>query len=434
MDGLMLEHENDTPHHRIETMYLSEKTGDVQFVFGTKPDKLVRVSAHKSILSTGSLVFDLMFYGPWPDTGDIKVEATTVDEFKEFLQFFYFSKVRLTPKNLTGVMILCERYEMHDGLKICKKILQNVITVDYVCWCYGIAIFFQQKKLVVSCEQKIIDNISDILKTNTFLESKPQILGKILRLVVDKCDPFETIGACMKWAKTICTRNNWETNSKNLRTALHDAFDHMPFDKLPLEEFSTYIVEYRGFFTATEMETIIAKIATENIRNRTFQCQPRVLVFDRQICDTKKGLKEYTNFLDLPYMWKSTFNTNKQLLLTDVYMKLKRSKICQTQINGWCVITSMNAAKEREIRKIEFVIMVGKNEIRINVPEGVIIDENKCCNVCMHIEICCDDCYLRVAHKNMALASDDAFIQFHDAKNNDFISKLVFQIPKEERK
>lgn len=120
MNDKVFVRDNDTIR-RNENLYLDSKTSDVCFVFSTETE---RVSAHKCILSIVSPVFDAMFYGSMIEKDDVLIVDASAAAFKEFLQFFYLSKVELTPENIGIVTNLCNKYELNEALKVCEAPLQ----------------------------------------------------------------------------------------------------------------------------------------------------------------------------------------------------------------------------------------------------------------------------------------------------------------------
>lgn len=89
----------------LANLYQNSKTADVHFTFESTNDGTeTRVDAHKSLLAATSDVFGAMFYGELKETGEsIQVVDASDTAFKEFLQYFYQRKVKLTAKNVTEV-------------------------------------------------------------------------------------------------------------------------------------------------------------------------------------------------------------------------------------------------------------------------------------------------------------------------------------------
>lgn len=210
---------------RNENLYLDPRTSDVCFVFSEDTD---RVPAHKCILSIVSPVFDAMFYGSMIEKGDVLIVDASASAFREFLQFFYLSKVELTPENIGVVTNLCNKYELNEAMKVCEAPLQMSLRNNEIAWGYEIAYFFELENLKRFCENKIVEYPQEILTSDSFLECSRKSVDAILQLVDSECSAQVIINACMEWAKAECVRDNLEADTENLKTSLGDLFNRLP--------------------------------------------------------------------------------------------------------------------------------------------------------------------------------------------------------------
>ncbi|XP_055325743.1 BTB/POZ domain-containing protein 6-A-like, partial [Sitodiplosis mosellana] len=204
----VFEKDNHLTRNNSEKLYLDAKTADVKFVFGKGTDHVETVPAHKNILSVSSPVFDKMFYGSLPEQGDVPIVDAYAAAFKEFLQFFYLAKVRLTSEHIIDVSNLCKKYELVEGLAICEEPLQKSSTNNEMCSGYALAMLPEIPNTIQFCEQKIKSNAEAILKSTSFLECNRELLDKVIQLVTPKCSASAFVDACMAWAKAECGRDN----------------------------------------------------------------------------------------------------------------------------------------------------------------------------------------------------------------------------------
>lgn len=86
--------ENKFCAHSISELYLKDDLSDVSFVF-TQNGKPETLPAHKLVLGAGSPVFKAMFFGLLKEKDVVEIVDAQIDEFREFLQFFYLPKVTL---------------------------------------------------------------------------------------------------------------------------------------------------------------------------------------------------------------------------------------------------------------------------------------------------------------------------------------------------
>lgn len=97
----------DNSLESVGKLYRDSKTADVHFTFESSNNGAdTRIDAHKNLLAATSDVFGAMFYGEMKETGDIRVVDVSEAAFKEFLQYFYQRKVKLTAENVAEVRIL----------------------------------------------------------------------------------------------------------------------------------------------------------------------------------------------------------------------------------------------------------------------------------------------------------------------------------------
>ncbi|XP_031638057.1 BTB/POZ domain-containing protein 6-A-like [Contarinia nasturtii] len=241
-------YKNVVPWRGCEKLYLDTRTADVFFVFGSSRENVVKVPAHKCILSASSPVFDAMFFGPAREIGNtITIVDASPDEFKEFLQFFYLSSVRLTVGHKPRIMNLGEKYMLNVCKKACTELSKATLTMENMCLGYELAILFNQDDLKEYCEAKISENPMEFFKSQSFLDCEPNLLRYILQLDSLKCDESVVFDGCMAWAKTACIRKGLDGNNmQNLRSELGDLFYEIRFGDMTLEMFNACVDLYEG--------------------------------------------------------------------------------------------------------------------------------------------------------------------------------------------
>ncbi|XP_055305910.1 BTB/POZ domain-containing protein 6-B-like [Sitodiplosis mosellana] len=190
------EENNDLVREGCEKFYLDSNTADLNFIFGAGSDRIESVPAHKIILSISSPVFETMFYGSLKEKAKIPIVDATAEAFKEFLQLFYLTRVRLTGENIIEVSNLCKKYEVIQGIKVCETPLKRSLTfnINDVCSGYEVALLLELENVVEFCEQNIRENALEVLQTTGFSECDAKLFNKILRLVSSSCRAAFVIG------------------------------------------------------------------------------------------------------------------------------------------------------------------------------------------------------------------------------------------------
>lgn len=123
---------NTIPSTVNQRLYLNNDFADVYFVFN-EDDETEKVPANKVILVVQSPVFNSMFFGALKETGDVEIVYASVDEFKEFLQFFYLSQVVLTVENIKAVARLADKYDILKRVHECAGLLENQLMLYNMC-------------------------------------------------------------------------------------------------------------------------------------------------------------------------------------------------------------------------------------------------------------------------------------------------------------
>lgn len=308
-----------------EKLYLDHRTCDVFFVFKSETDEIEKLPAHKSILSATSEVFDAMFYGPSKQDGDINIVDSSPSAFKEFLQYFYLSTVKLTGENVAGVMNLGKQYMLNDCINTCTEFCESTLTMDNVCWGYELAILFEQENLKKFCERKIGENPNEIFQSNSFLICDKNSLRHILQMDSLNCDESVVFDGCVAWAKAACIQKGLdEDRTENWRIELGNLFNEIRFGRMTLEHFYSRVQSHKDLFSADEFREIIGKIASKDFQPRMFNPSQSsngdALICDREHSDSGEyRLKQRIN--------QTTFRSNCLLLLKSFifYVRLDES-------------------------------------------------------------------------------------------------------------
>lgn len=90
----------------VAKLYHDTESTDVHFTFeSSNNNEVIRIGAHQNLLGAASDVFHAMFYGKLKESAEIRVVDASDAAFKEFLQYFYQRRVKLTTENVAEVSI-----------------------------------------------------------------------------------------------------------------------------------------------------------------------------------------------------------------------------------------------------------------------------------------------------------------------------------------
>ncbi|XP_055306203.1 uncharacterized protein LOC129570566 [Sitodiplosis mosellana] len=269
-----VDNRNFTP--MVKSLYLKEETADLFFVFTTTDDQTERVPAHKLLLST-SEKFAKLFADAEAGQNEFKMNGIPVEAFKEFLQFFYMPKFKLTFENIDAIMSLAQDYGREEMLVECSVFLAHKLTTENMIWGYGLAIRFDRAILKKNCELKIADNAEEVLKSNCFLECERDVLRQILQLDSLKCIESQVLTSCLLWAKTAANRKGLDGNStKVLREELGDLLYEVRFKSIAIQNFAMIVGSFKGFFSVADLEEITQLIGLKDYKSETFNSKTRL--------------------------------------------------------------------------------------------------------------------------------------------------------------
>ncbi|XP_055308265.1 BTB/POZ domain-containing protein 6-B-like [Sitodiplosis mosellana] len=302
-----------------EKLYLNEEMADFHFVFESDDGLFERIPAHKNFLATASDVFGIMFNGTWEETKEVKIVDALPSAFREFLQFSYLERVKVSMENVAQVMNLGEKYNVAECLKVCQDFLKYTLTNEIMCWGYGITIHLNEKDLMEFCEENIKNHASEVFASASFLDCDRKVLRHILKLNLLFCTGAELIEEYMSWLKSASKQEHLKR--KIIQDYLGDLFYEIPFGSMLLKDFAEFDRSYEGLLTYEGHREIIQMIASTNFqpkifsehRKTLFGYSPKwnknaVITCDRRIWKTKS-----------PYFIKNiettTFSTDRAILL-----------------------------------------------------------------------------------------------------------------------
>lgn len=236
----------------VEKLYLNETMVDFHFTFESGD----RIPAHKFLLSAGSDVFKSIFERFWKDKSEEKLIGISVGAVKEFLQFFYLKKAKLTMANIGDVMRLCKKYNMIKCTSVCGNFLKNKLNDENVCWAYELAITCDENELKKYCERIIGYNTTSVFASDGFKTCSREVLSSLLEInEMMYCPEIEIFEACMTWVKGVSKQENLTKDI--VKETLGDLFYKIRFGSMTLKDFGQIYVSYGNVFTADDYNKIL---------------------------------------------------------------------------------------------------------------------------------------------------------------------------------
>lgn len=298
-----------------EHLYLSERFVDVHFLFVSDDGAaLESVPGHKNLLAADSDVFERMFYGDLKETGDVTIVDASAAAFKEFMQFFYLSDVKISAEHIAGVMYLGHKYNVKKCIDGCVKLLHDDLNDENVCSILPLVNFDEQNELMRICERHILLNTAAVFASASFLDCSKEALGFILRMQSLPCSEVNVFEACMAWVQAKSKQT--AVSKANVEQYLGDLYHEIRFVSMTIEEFCALKTKYNDVL-ADDFEAIVRLISRIDIHSEQFNAFPRQAQWktDAIITCDRKHYNTMARRYALSIEEKITFTSNEPVVL-----------------------------------------------------------------------------------------------------------------------
>lgn len=301
-------------------LYLTEDTADFHFIFESDDGEFKRVPAHKLLLGASD-VLRTMFNGTWKEISEVLIVDSSLEAFKEFLQFFYLEKVKLTDDNVIDVMNLGNKYNVTECVDLCRRFLKTNLTNYNVCSVYGVAMILDDDQLKDFCERIIRADTKNIFNASSFLQCNRKVLINILKFDWLSCTEAEVFESCMKWIKA--NSGQEQLTHDLVHNEYADLIDEIRFGSMTFEMFTVLDQIHGHLFTPEECREIIHMIASSNFKPTSFRenrrrCRPSVKWNEtaKLVCD-RTVLNNNTTYY-IKSVETTAFSVNKPLWLGNI--------------------------------------------------------------------------------------------------------------------
>lgn len=406
----------------VKKLYLDKLTADVYFEFGNKEGE--RVPAHKNLLSAGSDVFNVMFYGKMQEKGNIKIIDASADGFKEFLKFFYFDNVNLSMENIANVVNLGKKYQVAACLKISEQFLIDSLTDDNVCFAYGIAILYELNELKKLCETRISYNTRAVFVSASFLKCPKSVLGHIIKLNRLSCPEHEVFDACMAWIKEASQQDN--VTRETMQTQLGYLFYEIRFGSITIDQFVQFISSYGQLFSSDEYCDILKMIRT-NYQSKLFKNKARETQWNSDCLIRCSRIKDDagTSTYNFQSVESITFSTSKPLLLGELACAELNLRDPELKIQV-TIIEYLDEETPKIISNEKVILKSGPNQ-SVLLQKPISIKPYQLYDIQFKQKAANNQFYAKPTRTEVVLLDSDALVEFHgDLSFRGFISALHF--------
>lgn len=409
--------ENERASKVNEKLYLNAELADVDFIFDCDGET-ERVPANRAILAAESSVFKSMFFGIWEEEdGDVKIVDASPDAFKQFLQFFYLTKVTIAMENIECVARLADKYDVLHFLSACAQLFEMKLTKENMCYAYQMALHLKDDALIKFCEREISLWPKDVFASESFIRCDLDTLERILELGLN-CREVDIFDACLKWAKYSCENSDLIENSENIKLQLGNCLNSIRFSAMKIEEFTKYYAQYRGLFASDEFEDIVLMLTVKGHKSRKFNQHARPYVWNKDNAIKCKRIREnisLRNYTNLGVVW---FTLNHTALLGEIsgshYIFKDNSMVYRQKFDVNITILALDLHTKAPINVLyEESHVFDNNEPDITLNHPILIKPDVMYEIGVTSADMTDGLYHNTAWKAVAEPENGFIIQYH---------------------
>ncbi|XP_031639409.1 BTB/POZ domain-containing protein 3-like [Contarinia nasturtii] len=352
-----------------KTLYLNEKFSDFSFICKSADGLDEIIPVHKSFLASVSDVFDVMFSDTWKGKVNVVIPDATAAEFREFLQFFYLERAKLTTDNIERVMYLGNKYIVPECMNACVKFLHRILTEDNICFGYSLAILYNQNELKRFCELIIASKTRAVFSSASFLECSKDALEHILKMDSLSCSEVDVFEACMEWVKSACGLELEELTREIIQTYLGDLIYKIRFKSIKPQQFGYLASIYGRLFSSDEYREIVQLTALSHFEPNAFKQTLRTSFkkfqfneSEKIVCDRLMALNFSTSPYYIKHIEKTVFSVNQPMVLQQIVC----SQVCEYKSNDYFPIDGLST----EIK----IVQVSESE---SSDEEIILHDKK---------------------------------------------------------
>nr|CAD7573711.1 unnamed protein product [Timema californicum] len=212
---------------------------DIEFIVGAAGHRGI-LSAHRTILSRASPVFNAMCFGPLAERTLVSIPDIPLRAFRLLLDHVYGRQIGLlSVASSLELLYAAKKYLLEELISLCREHLFNVgLRPGNVCAVYEGVENLDEDTLSRACEEVIRRQTSEVLVEASFPNVSRSTLDFILgnsRLGVRS--ELEVLGGVLRWAERECDRQGIEADPRNQRKVLGASFAKIRFLSLKGGEF-----------------------------------------------------------------------------------------------------------------------------------------------------------------------------------------------------
>ncbi|XP_055355144.1 BTB/POZ domain-containing protein 6-B-like [Paramacrobiotus metropolitanus] len=208
----------------------SDERSDVLFAVGRQLGDVKMFSAHKSMLSRGSTVFNTMFNGSLAESGDTAIDVPEIlpEAFSNLLRYIYTGSVGngLNAENVFETVYCADKYNLPRLENLCLTFIKTDLRADN-CLLYLEAVKRCMHDSVARLEEscwEVVDRFTpSVLQSEYFPTVSRETMKLLLQRDTLSADENSIYLAVENWSVAACMRDNLEPSQVNRRAVLGEA-------------------------------------------------------------------------------------------------------------------------------------------------------------------------------------------------------------------
>ena len=233
---------------------------DVKFVVrqsdGESESKRV-IPAHKFVLSIGSPVFEVMFYGELAETRDsIELPDCEYESLLELFRYMYSDEVNLSGSNVIGVLYLAKKYMVPSLTEKCTDYLQNNLDPSNVFVVMQFALVYEEKDLIDRCWKVIDEHADAAVKSDGFATLERSLLEEVIERDTLNIREVELFKGVVEWASKKSEKRGIVVDGHGRRGIIGEQIvKAIRFSEMKEDEFNSVVVKSK-LLTFDEVKNI----------------------------------------------------------------------------------------------------------------------------------------------------------------------------------
>lgn len=259
-----------TEESSMELLLEDKSTADVTFVLKNDANEETdRVPAHKCILASRSTIFAKRFKDKIKTNDEITIAGVSVQVFMYFLRLIYMRNYdqifgvlkEVSDQHFDALLSLNKKYHLLQYNKWYTDYLSKELNEQNVLRRFELSHKYSLDEFKTKCVDLMKGKGEQIIKSEAFMDCSQENLKVILELGIWEGEK-SMAAACIEWAKKFYKIDS--EDPKDVRQAMGDLFTLIPFAAMDPMEFINFQREYRGIFTANELEKLINGFGDRN--------------------------------------------------------------------------------------------------------------------------------------------------------------------------